>query len=626
MVNERFRRLWNERIAGGWAPPKRSLTSEWAEANRVLPADTPHPGKYRLEMAAYQKEMMDAALRPEVDIVVYMLAAQLGKNTVSEAQVGHMIDEQPAPILYFYESEFRAKLYSKKRIGPLISQTPCLARKVRDGDGKESILFKQFPGGWLQILGMNAEGNFASNTARYAFIDECDRADRPTKEGDQIDLIWNRIKNFPGRTMHIFSTPGDEKTSIIYPWYKQSNRQKYWVPCVCCGEFQELKLKYMFFVDGDGEEFRVQEYKGVPDEILDAYPRCQKCEDAFYYRDLRHLLTLGEWRADRETIKRIVGFNMSELYSPFRETGHIETIRAYFNSRGYPEKERAFANTRMGWVFKRSVKLTPVEELKARAETRRRTAKGQIIIPYGGVVLTLQVDTQDNRLEWELIATGKGEESWSVDYGILWGDPALEDVWKALDKIRTRPYLHETGRMIYVMATMIDSGGHRTQAVYNYCRGKLPQNVWCIKGMNAYGKPLVCGPPKDFDGKKNVTVSARFMLGSDTAKDTFWAFVAVKEEGPRYRHFADHYPDTFYSGLFAEEPVVLRRGGKFVQGWNQVKDRNEPVDLSYMWVCNIQVLREFRHLDLDEVVDAFHREELPVRGRKKKRGVGLKRR
>ena len=62
----------------------------------------------------------------------------------------------------------------------------------------------------------------------------------------------------------------------------------------------------------------------------------------------------------------------------------------------------------------------------------------------GGVVLiTAGVDVQDDRLEVELVGWGRDEESWSVDYRTLYGDPSSPGVWGELDA-----YLGETWKAL----------------------------------------------------------------------------------------------------------------------------------------------------------------------------------
>lgn len=56
-------------------------------------------------------------------------------------------------------------------------------------------------------------------------------------------------------------------------------------------------------------------------------------------------------------------------------------------------------------------------------------------VPYGGLYITAGVDMQLDRLECGVVAWGLGEESWSLGYHVLWGDPLTPDPWEQLDDI-----------------------------------------------------------------------------------------------------------------------------------------------------------------------------------------------
>ena len=112
-------------------------------------------------------------------------------------------------------------------------------------------------------------------------------------------------------------------------------------------------------------------------------------------------------------------------------------------------------------------------------------------MPAGVVVLTCGVDVQDNRLELEIVGWGRGEESWSIDYLVLYGDPSTPELWAELDKVLMRKYPHskEVPDM-NITATCVDSGGHYTDHVINYCYARRAFGIWAIKGVGGSGKSI----------------------------------------------------------------------------------------------------------------------------------------
>ena len=67
--------------------------------------------------------------------------------------------------------------------------------------------------------------------------------------------------------------------------------------------------------------------------------------------------------------------------------------------------------------------------------------------PAGVAVITAGIDTQDDRIELELVGWGLGDESWSIAYEVIYGDPAGATLWQELDELLRQKIRHESGRM-----------------------------------------------------------------------------------------------------------------------------------------------------------------------------------
>ncbi|REN11118.1 phage terminase large subunit family protein, partial [Mycobacterium tuberculosis] len=73
----------------------------------------------------------------------------------------------------------------------------------------------------------------------------------------------------------------------------------------------------------------------------------------------------------------------------------------------------------------------------------------------------------------------------------LQGDPAEEAVWIALTDLLNRPIEREDGVLLRSVATAIDAGGHRTEAVKNYVRQRKVTRVMCIFGAVPNNAPIL---------------------------------------------------------------------------------------------------------------------------------------
>ena len=132
----------------------------------------------------------------------------------------------------------------------------------------------------------------------------------------------------------------------------------------------------------------------------------------------------------------------------------------------------------------------PSADIAARAENY--TAP----VPRGVLYLTAGIDTQDDRLELELVGWNDQYESWSLDYRVFHGDPALSEgvagsPWQALTAYLQSRYRHELGFDMGISAACIDSGGHKTPGVYSYCH--IHRNLcFAVKGYENRREPTHC--------------------------------------------------------------------------------------------------------------------------------------
>ena len=103
-------------------------------------------------------------------------------------------------------------------------------------------------------------------------------------------------------------------------------------------------------------------------------------------------------------------------------------------------------------------------------------------LPEDVLLMTAGIDVQDDRLEIEVVGWGRGEESWSISYDTLYGDPSTSELWIRLDSLLQKTFTHPLHGEMVIRSSCIDSGGHYTQQVYNYARQRSGRRVFAIKG------------------------------------------------------------------------------------------------------------------------------------------------
>lgn len=230
-----------------------------------------------------------------------------------------------------------------------------------------------------------------------------------------------------------------------------------------------------------------------------------------------------------------------------RDGGGVLTVKSD------PPRLQTFVNTRLGEAYEdRDTAPIEAERLLSRCEPFGE------ILPDEVALITAGVDTQDDRLELEIVGWGKGEESWSLDYQVLWGDPAFPEVWKQLDAVLLQRYPHVRDvPPLPISAVAIDSGGHRTPNVMEYVQPRQNRRVWAIKGRGGPGIPAW---PKRPPKLKAGQLAPLYIVGVDSLKHTLISRLRIETASAGYCHF----PEGERSGLLPGHHRRKARSG--VQG------------------------------------------------------------
>ena len=245
MSNKNTLKLF-EKINKAWAPPPQLSVSQWADKYRILSReDSAEPGKWMTDRAPYQREVMDAVTDPEVEKVIMMWSAQLGKTAIELNIAGYYIHQDPSAIMVVVPNKDPiAKDWSKDRLAPMIRDTPELAERVADPkarDGDNSTLHKKFPGGLIVVVGANSPSDLASRPMRILLCDEIDRFPISAgTEGDPIALAEKRSITYWNRKKIYVSTPTVQGASRIEDEYNKGTKEKYCLKCPDCGDYVYL--------------------------------------------------------------------------------------------------------------------------------------------------------------------------------------------------------------------------------------------------------------------------------------------------------------------------------------------------------------------------------------------------
>lgn len=559
-------------------PPPRLSVAEWADKERRLDSQSSaEPGRWYTSRAEYQRGIMDACSDPEVREVVVMCGTQSGKSEAILNTIGYHMHHDPCPILVMQPTVDMAQSFSKDRVtAGLIRPTPSLRGLVNDSrakDANNTTLHKVFPGGALSLVGANSPSSLASRPIRVVLCDEVDRYPPSAgEEGDPISLAKRRAATFWNRKIIQVSTPTNKGASRIEDAYEETDKRKFYVPCPHCAHEQLLVWSNVQWQDDNPKTARYH---------------CMECGAAWTESERHAAVARGKWVATAP-FNGVAGFWFNALYSPWVDL--VDTVEEFLACRKDPMRLKTFVNTILAETWE-----DQGDGVDDYAVAKRKEDYDGI--PDDAVLLTAGVDVQDDRLEVEIVGWGAGEESWQIDYQVLYGDPSSPQLWSRLDEILLATYEHPIGEPMLIRATCVDSGGHHTRAVYNYAKTRAGHRVYAIKGVGGEGKPIVGRPSKNNVGKVPL-----YAIGVDTAKELHYARLRIDEPGPGYCHFQAKRDDEYFRQLTAEKQVIKYHKGYPTRTWIKTRTRNEALDVRVYAIAAFHIL----NVNMDSIVRRFY--------------------
>lgn len=570
----------NAAISGtiaSFTPPEDITVTQWADKKRRLsPESSAEPGPWRTSRTPYLKEPMDAVTDPKVKLLVMVASSQVGKSEFELNSIGYIIDQDPGSILYIQPTIDDAKKFSKLRVAPMVRDCRTLRSKVADPKSRDSnntILQKSFPGGMLTICGSNSASALASTPVRYVIGDELDRwAGSAGKEGSPWELAKARQTTFYNAKSLAVSTPTIKGHSTIADLFSTGTQERWHHRCPECGEYHDIVFNDIRF-EYDATEIRGKKHYTVRSVSW----VCPSCETPHSEREMK--AQPAKWVAANPAAyaNGVRSFWLNAFSSPWASWASL--ILAYLEALGNSEKLQVVYNTKFGELWEDRGDLEDEETIMGRRETYDAE------LPDGVLVLTCGVDTQDDRLEYEVVGHGRWGEKWGIKRGVIMGRPDTADVWQALDDIVDHQYSFANGVKLKISTTFVDSGGHYTQDVYSACRDRMYRKVFAIKGRGGEGVPYT-SPPK----KTNIVIKGRYIgqcwlytLGVDSGKQSIMDSLRVREPGAKYYHFPKNqdlgYGPEFFTGLLSER-LVYKQGRQNPWVWEKIPghERNEALD------------------------------------------------
>lgn len=551
---------------------------------------------------------MLACTEPGVRTLSAMVATQLLKTTLIENVVGYHVHLDPCPMLIVQPKDQAANQFSKERIAPFIKATPVLRGLIgtsKTRDAGDTVDYKAFPGGFLGIVGAGSPDNLARRPIRLLLQDEVDKY-LPLKEGNPLNIAAERQATFESNSLNVaVCSPTITGESKIEVRYERSDQRRASVACPECGHRQFLDFfKHVhwdkaaegkihrpetarIYCDGCGvgwsegqrlralgtirwHQTRPFECCGEVQKPLDAY--ASACDSGQvdpvdqvwdWWSSNRHAVyrakccQCGTWAVDNTH----AGFQASKLYSPWANDTPARIAEKWLDATDEDGKQ-TFYNTQLALTYRKNTgKVLTPDALIERREVWPAD------VPDGVATVTIGIDVQDYRLELETVGWGRDEESWSIAYDVIDGEFDDPRVQARLDELLMRRLRRADGREFVATAACIDSGGHHTQAVYDFAKARLGRRVWAIKGESARtGQRNPVWPTKRPTSRTKKTFRP-IILGVNAAKDQIRSYLGREAPGPGYMHFTVDRDVNYFAQLTSEQIEIKVLGGQKYRIW-----------------------------------------------------------
>ena len=585
-------------------PPPRVDTAEWADLYRHI-VKGPEPGPWRNTRTPYLTEPMQCvSSHTHWARVVLWFGNQLGKTEVLYNAMMQRIHTDPQDMMMVQPTLADAKDHSTERFLPTLQQTPVMRGRItthRAVGETGNWRARSMTGGYsVFFTGANSASGLSSKPLGFAVADEVDQYPADVEnQGPPLGLLERRMSNFHARKLIITSTCTIKGQSAIEAEYLASDRRRYYVPCPHCGEMQVLTWGAK--TDWGLKWLKTPSGQARPET---AHYICQHNGCIIEEHNKTAMLRDGQWRAENPGagMGTVAGFWLNRLYAPHGWEGWPQLVKAWTEAQaklkeGDSGPLKTFKNTCLAETWEEATAAGDAKALAARAEDYPQNT-----VPRGGLMLTMFVDTQPDRLEARVWAFGRGQESWVVARHVIYGDPNLDEntegsPWTRITEIRRTPITHANGAPMVIEATGIDSGGANTHAVYNYCRAHQQASVLATKGASQPNKPVI-GKPSVVDiswrGKTIARGVKLWPLGTDTAKHLLYGRLRIDRVGPGYVHIPKWLLDTDeLEQMTAERLRPVVRNGREIKVWiNPPGKRNEGTDCmvgAYAMACHLGI-------------------------------------
>jgi phage terminase large subunit GpA-like protein len=557
-------RLALEAAAAALEPPPTLDLIDWAERHVVFD-DGPFRGPYNRTLFPYFDEPLRALSPSDPCRTVTMSAsAQIGKTGLANIATLGWASTSRGSFMIVHPTEETAVRWARMKLAPLMKST-AIVRDLfpqRANGQLASILYKERKDGLSRLLitGANSPASLSQVTIDAQVQDDLAKFE-VNPMGDPESMADSRSRAIADAKIFKISTPLVAPGCRITRSFRDGSQEHPYVLCPHCGEHQVLEWANF-----------------VPDKPDEAHFVCQRCGSIIEESDRPKMLAGFEWRAHNPgAAKQHRSFWIWSAYSYLQSWPQI--AREWLRAQGDPASEKTFSNDTLGLAYEPKGEARPPHELAARA-SRSHYSRGEI--PEGALVLTLGIDVQLDRCEWQVIGHGEHYRKFVIDVGTIGRHVSEPDCQRNIDLLLQRKWRNFRGRPMGISLAAIDAGWS-TDDVLAFAHRYPPTKLIAIRGVPGDNTPRIARVQRERSEKTGTVLkfSKRFYnIGVYSFKSSLYRDLAKddpKEKG--YISFPNNLPLSYFEELVCERRVPYKRMGVMAYRWEKPdKQANEMHD------------------------------------------------
>lgn len=573
--------------------PEPLTLDEWAEKHFYLSKESSYV-EQKWKAWPFQRAILSWMSNDDIQEINWRKSARVGYTKCILACIGYTAHHKRRNQALWQPTDDDRDEFVKTELDPMLRDVEAMSQVISTTNARDkdnTLQQKKFKGSMCHLRGGKAAKNYRRISVDTGYLDEYDAFDSNIeKEGDGGDLASKRVEGATFPKMIFGTTPKLDGFSNIQKRERNADVfMTYRIPCPHCNSYHAITW------GGKDEPHGFKWNDKDHDSVRHLCPHCGALITQSEYLavwELGHYESEagmtsdfnGTFRGKDGVIirpPRHVAVHVWSAYSPNVSWAGI--VREFMEAHqemmeGKSEKMQTFTNTTRGEYWAQDVEKTDSDEIKSRAEPYPLER-----LPMGCLLLLAGVDTQDNRLECVVWGYGRGGQMWTIAHRIFFGNPSQDEVWMDLEEfLFETQFPHSSGNQIKIYATAIDSRGHNTHAVYNFCSKHQRRRVYAIAGRNGREKHIKDGATKvdiDWRGKVSKQGCILWWVGTNHAKDLFYNRLQISKPGPGYVHFSQELSDEFFKQITGEKRTTRRNSrGAEESAWVETRKRVEALD------------------------------------------------